>query len=154
MTGCLADFSLYIFHPYGGAKKKAGGTKEGETSPLSTSERKDSLSLQVEFVKVNISRSRKINLSHVDPVASIQKLGKSFDSGGALIRFSAICDIGSASFKYDMRRLTEILAFPKAWYRRSIARRMFLGDQSTGALYSDQGKLEKKISYSLKSIYA
>lgn len=21
MTGCLADFSLYIFHPYGGAKK-------------------------------------------------------------------------------------------------------------------------------------
>lgn len=54
--------------------------------------------------------------------------------------FVAICDIGSASFKYDMRRLTEILAFPKAWYRRSIARRMFLGDQSTGALYSDQGK--------------
>ncbi|XP_035233052.1 transmembrane protein KIAA1109-like, partial [Stegodyphus dumicola] len=50
----------------------------------------------------------------------------------------SICDIGSASFKYDMRRLTEILAFPKAWYRRSIARRMFLGDQSTGALYSDQ----------------
>lgn len=21
MTGCLSDFSLYIFHPYGGAKK-------------------------------------------------------------------------------------------------------------------------------------
>ncbi|KAF8784884.1 Transmembrane protein KIAA1109 like protein [Argiope bruennichi] len=136
MTGCLADFSLYIFHPYGGAKK-AGSTKEGETSPLSTSERKDSLSLQVEFVKVNISRSRKINFS-MEPVMNFQKLGRAFDSGGALIRFSAICDIGSASFKYDMRRLTEILAFPKAWYRRSIARRMFLGDQSTGALYSDQ----------------
>lgn len=29
-----------------------------------------------------------------------------------------------------MRRLTEILAFPKAWYRRSIVRRMFLGDLS------------------------
>ncbi|KAG8178566.1 hypothetical protein JTE90_004495 [Oedothorax gibbosus] len=136
MTGCLADFSLYIFHPYGGAKK--AGSKEKETSPLSTSERKDSLSLQVEFVKVNISRSRKINLAHVDMGLNSQKTGRSFDSGGALIRFSAICDIGSASFKYDMRRLTEILAFPKAWYRRSIARRMFLGDQSTGALYSDQ----------------
>lgn len=37
-------------------------------------------------------------------------------------------DIGSASFKYDMRRLTEILAFPRAWYRRSIVRRLFLGD--------------------------
>ena len=44
--------------------------------------------------------------------------------------FSAVCDIGSASFKYDMRRLSEILAFPRAWYRRSIARRLFLGDQT------------------------
>ncbi|CAF94276.1 unnamed protein product, partial [Tetraodon nigroviridis] len=42
----------------------------------------------------------------------------------------AVCDIGSASFKYDMRRLSEILAFPRAWYRRSIARRLFLGDQT------------------------
>lgn len=138
MTGCLADFSLYIFHPYGGGKKSGTSGKESrETSPLTTSERKDSLSLQVEFVKVNISRSRKINLSHIESSAS-QKSNRNADSGGAVIRFSAICDIGSASFKYDMRRLTEILAFPKAWYRRSIARRMFLGDQSTGALYSDQ----------------
>lgn len=29
-----------------------------------------------------------------------------------------------------MRRLTEILAFPKAWYRRRIVRRFFLGDIS------------------------
>lgn len=29
-----------------------------------------------------------------------------------------------------MRRLSEILAFPRAWYRRSIARRLFLGDQT------------------------
>ena len=46
------------------------------------------------------------------------------------IYVSAVCDIGSASFKYDMRRLSEILAFPRAWYRRSIARRLFLGDQT------------------------
>lgn len=26
MTGCLADFSLYIFHPYGGAKKPGGSS--------------------------------------------------------------------------------------------------------------------------------
>ena len=43
----------------------------------------------------------------------------------------AVCDIGSASFKYDMRRLLEILALPKAWYRRSLARRMFLGEEPT-----------------------
>lgn len=51
--------------------------------------------------------------------------------------FLAIIDIGSASFKYDMRRLTEILAFPKAWYRRSIVRRLFLGDLSSGTAYSE-----------------
>ncbi|CAN7946351.1 unnamed protein product [Ixodes hexagonus] len=98
-----------------------------DASPLAVSERKDSLSLQVEFVKV-VARERvqkcwrhllQVNMSrsrHLGP-----------DGGRALIRFSALCDVGSASFKYDMRRLTEILAFPKAWYRRSIARRMFLG---------------------------
>lgn len=42
--------------------------------------------------------------------------------------YPAIVDIGSAWFKYDMRRLSEILAFPRAWYRRTIVRRMFLGD--------------------------
>jgi len=30
-----------------------------------------------------------------------------------------------------MRRLLEILALPKAWYRRSLARRMFLGEEPT-----------------------
>lgn len=54
-----------------------------------------------------------------------------------LIIIAAISDIGSASFKYDMRRLTEILAFPKAWYRRSIVRRMFLGDLSMSATHND-----------------
>lgn len=52
----------------------------------------------------------------------------------------AIVDIGSASFKYDMRRLTEILAFPRAWYRRSIVRRLFLGDLTRtvpSSVYSD-----------------
>lgn len=37
-------------------------------------------------------------------------------------------DIKSADFNYDMRGLTEILDVPKAWYRRAIARRLFLGN--------------------------
>lgn len=36
-----------------------------------------------------------------------------------------------------MRRLAEILAFPKAWYRRSIVRRMFLGDLSMSVPAND-----------------
>lgn len=121
VTGCLADFNVYIFHPYGG--KKPGGYKEAQFSPLADSERKDSLSINVEFVKFHLTRSRKMNFEHH---GSFKKPGEQ----RAVIRFSTIVDIGSASFKYDMRRLTEILAFPKAWYRRRIVRRLFLGDLS------------------------
>ncbi|KAK2588447.1 hypothetical protein KPH14_004440 [Odynerus spinipes] len=129
VTGCLADFSVYIFHPYGGGKKT--GLKEAQWSPLSDSERKDSLSINVEFVKFHLSRIRKLNFQS-------EQMKKVADaSSRAVIRFSTIVDIGSASFKYDMRRLTEILAFPKAWYRRSIVRRLFLGDLSTGTTYSE-----------------
>ncbi|XP_012263790.2 transmembrane protein KIAA1109 homolog isoform X5 [Athalia rosae] len=127
VTGCLADFSVYIFHPYGGGKKSA--LKEAQWSPLSDSERKDSLSINVEFVKFHLSRSRKLNFQNEQT--------KKGDTSRAVIRFSTIADIGSASFKYDMRRLTEILAFPKAWYRRSIVRRLFLGDLSTVSAYPE-----------------
>uniref|UniRef100_T1J6C2 Bridge-like lipid transfer protein family member 1 C-terminal domain-containing protein n=1 Tax=Strigamia maritima TaxID=126957 RepID=T1J6C2_STRMM len=146
VTGCLEDFSLYIFHPYGGKKVGISVTPKdlsSESSPLNDTERKDSLSLQVEFVKVNISRSRKTNVSIEGSTPNQPKVSSRFpDQKSAIIRFSAICDIGSASFKYDMRRLTEILAFPKAWYRRSIVRRLFLGDQSSAAVYSDQESME------------
>ncbi|KAJ8666820.1 hypothetical protein QAD02_008482 [Eretmocerus hayati] len=128
VTGCLADFSVYIFHPYGGGKKS--GLKETQWSPLSDSERKDSLSINVEFVKFHLSRSRKQNFSN----EQLKIIG---DPTKAVIRFSTIVDVGSASFKYDMRRLTEILAFPKAWYRRSIVRRLFLGDLSSGMSFTE-----------------
>lgn len=119
ITGCLADFNVYIFHPYGGKKT---GLKEAQFSPiLADSERKDSLSINVEFVKFHLTRARKINIESNYKKSSEQR---------AVVRFSTIVDIGSASFKYDMRRLTEILAFPKAWYRRRIVRRLFLGDIS------------------------
>lgn len=111
---------MYIFHPYGGGKKSA--LKESQFSPLADSERKDSLSINVEFVKFHLTRARKINFETNFKKSSEQR---------AIVRFSTIVDIGSASFKYDMRRLTEILAFPNAWYRRRIVRRLFLGDIST-----------------------
>ncbi|XP_062586140.1 bridge-like lipid transfer protein family member 1 isoform X2 [Saccostrea cucullata] len=126
-TGAMSDFSLYIFHPYGGGVQRKLNTSTGynlgsiqEHEPAwSEQTRRDMLSLNVEFVKINISRSRKIELRALDKEAKSN-----------IVRFSAICDIGSAAFKYDMRRLSEILSFPKAWYNRSLARRMFLGDES------------------------
>ena len=80
VTGCLADFSVYIFHPYGGGKKS--GLKEAQWSPLSDSERKDSLSINVEFVKFHLSRSRKLNFVS-------EQLKKGADTSRAVIRFSS-----------------------------------------------------------------
>uniref|UniRef100_A0A8C6TXX4 Bridge-like lipid transfer protein family member 1 C-terminal domain-containing protein n=1 Tax=Neogobius melanostomus TaxID=47308 RepID=A0A8C6TXX4_9GOBI len=135
-TACMSDFSLYVFHPYGAGKQKSAvtglppgpgplGTVDEE--PSSVTGRKDSLSINLEFVKVSLSRMRRTGGPMLIESFIPTKGGK-IDT--TLINISAVCDIGSASFKYDMRRLSEILAFPKAWYRRSIARRLFLGDQT------------------------
>ncbi|CAB4060691.1 unnamed protein product [Lepeophtheirus salmonis] len=51
VTGCLNDFNLYVFHPYGGRKKKTA--EESQFSPLSSEERKDSLNVNVAFVKIS-----------------------------------------------------------------------------------------------------
>ncbi|CAG0914383.1 unnamed protein product [Notodromas monacha] len=150
VTGCLADFSLYIFHPYG-KKIQADSSMNSSQTPsvaASSQDRKDSLSLQVEFVKFNLSRSRKLNkpggLEHIPSRGSFSLSHSPGTDGNpnfrslpgqqlsrepqAVVRCSTIVDIGSATFKYDMKRLAEILGFPKAWYRRSIVRRLFLGD--------------------------
>uniref|UniRef100_A0A1B0D1P6 Fragile site-associated protein C-terminal domain-containing protein n=1 Tax=Phlebotomus papatasi TaxID=29031 RepID=A0A1B0D1P6_PHLPP len=87
VTGCLADFNVYIFHPYGGKKS---GIKEAQFSPLADSERKDSLSINVEFVKFHLTRSRTVNYESLTNKKSDQK---------AIIRFSTIVDIGSASLE-------------------------------------------------------
>ncbi|KAG5265649.1 hypothetical protein AALO_G00244800 [Alosa alosa] len=135
-TACMSDFSLYVFHPYGAGKQKSAVTGMAPgPSPLgavdeeasSVTGRKDSLSINLEFVKVSLSRMRRAGSpAFIDTF--INSKGGKLDT--TLINISAVCDIGSASFKYDMRRLSEILAFPRAWYRRSIARRLFLGDQT------------------------
>lgn len=40
-----------------------------------------------------------------------------------------VFDIGAAIFTCDTRRTLEILDIPKAWYRSSLARRLFLGNE-------------------------
>ncbi|KAI1299178.1 putative transmembrane protein [Halotydeus destructor] len=148
VSGRLADFSLYIFHPYGGGKKTSLVTQQSGESASSSplrgySDRKDSLSLQVEFVKVNISRSRKLLYTQETVQSRLGQAVPERHRHTAMVKFSALCDIGSASFKYDMRRLTEILAFPRAWYRKAIWKRMFLGDQSVrGTIFSDSDEEE------------
>ncbi|XP_032080333.1 transmembrane protein KIAA1109 homolog isoform X5 [Thamnophis elegans] len=133
-TACMSDFSLYVFHPYGAGKQKttvaglSSGTGTIDEEPSSVTGRKDSLSINLEFVKVSLSRIRRSGGATFFESLSASKSANKMET--TLINISAVCDIGSASFKYDMRRLSEILAFPRAWYRRSIARRLFLGDQT------------------------
>ncbi|XP_038648309.1 transmembrane protein KIAA1109 homolog isoform X10 [Scyliorhinus canicula] len=135
-TACMSDFSLYVFHPYGtGKQKTVTGLTPGSSAPGAVDEeassvtgRKDSLSINLEFVKVSLSRMRRSGGGSLFDNQTPIKINNKMET--TLINISAVCDIGSASFKYDMRRLSEILAFPKAWYRRSIARRLFLGDQT------------------------
>lgn len=82
VTGCLSDFSVYIFHPYGGKKT---ALKEAQWSPLSDSERKDSLSINVEFVKFHLSRSRMLNFKQ-----EIATKGRpASDQSRNVIRFSS-----------------------------------------------------------------
>ena len=138
MSAALNDFSLYIFHPYGGGQQKPSFTiQEGlkTNSFLSNfflhlckiyihyieengdqTRRKDALSLNVQHIRLNISRFHRPSSSEL--VASS-------------VKFSAVCDVGDAKFIYDMHRLGEILALPKAWYRASLARRMFFGEEQS-----------------------
>ena len=55
----------------------------------------------------------------------------------------ALCDIGSAAFNYDMRRLTEILDVPKAWYKRSLMQRLLLGKDGVYAAQTSMNQSTK-----------
>lgn len=49
------------------------------------------------------------------------------------VKLSVLADIGSSSFVYDMHNIKEVFIFPKIWYRRSLARRLFFGDETIPA---------------------
>lgn len=72
------------------------GLKEAQWSPLADSERKDSLSVNVEFVKFHLSRSRKLNFQSDQQ----QSKGlKGSDQSQAVIRFSSKLSISSCQLK-------------------------------------------------------
>ena len=70
----FSDFNLYVFHPFGRGSKKR--PEDMLYSPLSSEERKDSLSVNVAFVQFHMSRSRRVNFE-----ASV-KAGSSVDNSG------------------------------------------------------------------------
>ena len=120
---------------------------------MSYTEDKDSLSVRVAYIKVNISRSRRaFSVMMLNP-ASINgfpdDLGASFsgNTNGRIfndVKLSVIADVGNTSFVYDMRNIKEVFVFPKIWYRRSLARRVFLGEETTTIIDDERQEQEKE----------
>ena len=97
-------------------------------------EDKDSLSVRVAYIKVNISRTRR--------VTTFNDLRTLKSSSSNDVRLSVLADIGSSSFIYDLRNIKEVFVFPKIWYRRSLARRLFLGEESV--IHEDTSETREK----------
>ena len=95
------------------------------------------------YIKINISRSRKISSKALTSSLFASKL----DANGSFhmddrvtnndVKLSILADIGSSSFVYDMHNIKEIFVFPKIWYRRSLARRLFFGDETLSAYQTE-----------------
>uniref|UniRef100_A0A914WS45 Bridge-like lipid transfer protein family member 1 C-terminal domain-containing protein n=1 Tax=Plectus sambesii TaxID=2011161 RepID=A0A914WS45_9BILA len=97
-------------------------------SPHQETHKRDALSLQLDELSLVLSRSRNQLLEQ--------------DCGMQnFVKFLLTAVVGSAKFNCDMRRMSELIAFPKPWYRRAIARRLFFGDEQVEIIAT-----ERKIS--------
>ena len=109
----IKDFKLNVYHPFSG-EPKVHVFDDIRSGPVQT---RSALAVSVQSVSINISRTR---------VIVIDQDGQPLNR----IQLSAIAQISKAQFEYDIRRFSEILTFPKIWYNRTLARRLFLGDEN------------------------
>ncbi|OQV26228.1 hypothetical protein BV898_00346 [Hypsibius exemplaris] len=131
LYGNLSGFSLVIFHPYGMVSENTyydSGSDRNMRPGMATHgapDKRELVRLELDRLHIEIVRSK----SMVEDVTlfNSKKEGPHIANS---IEFSAVVSVGKTTFWYDLRRLGEILAFPKAWYRRSIARRFFLGEEA------------------------
>jgi len=109
----MKDFKLNVYHPFSG-ESKVHLYEDFRAGQLQT---RNALAVSVQSVSVNISRTRYILIT---------------DNGEYLnnIQLSTLAQISKAQFEFDIRRFSEILTFPKIWYNRTLARRLFLGDET------------------------
>lgn len=109
----MKDFKLNVYHPFSG-ESKVHLFEDIRSGQLQT---RNALAVSVQSVSFNISRRR---------CTLMERDGELLNS----IQLSVIGQISKAQFEYDIRRFSEILTFPKIWYNRSLARRLFLGDEN------------------------
>jgi hypothetical protein len=109
------------------------------TEPTNYTEDKDSLSVRVAYIKVNVSRTRKTISTDLINDPSSPSSDNNDDNSNVFnkksttndVKFSVLADIGATSFIYDMRNIKEVFVFPKIWYRRSLVRRLFFGEEAS-----------------------
>uniref|UniRef100_A0A1I7XZZ8 FSA_C domain-containing protein n=1 Tax=Steinernema glaseri TaxID=37863 RepID=A0A1I7XZZ8_9BILA len=72
-----------------------------------------------------------LSLDHLSVAASRTKNAPQFNTDEKnRVQLVLTSSIGSAQIRYDIKRLNEVFAFPKPWYRRNLVRRVFFGDHS------------------------
>ncbi|TNN09652.1 hypothetical protein EWB00_006173, partial [Schistosoma japonicum] len=139
ITAILKEFRISIFHPYG-----ESSTIRSETSSWGNARPCDSLTILVKDIQCHFSRTIESKVVQMNPnicvnessSSSIHGIGETIISTHSADSFglhrnlciSGIFDIGVAEFTCDTRRTIEILDIYKSWYRSSLARRLFLGD--------------------------
>ena len=80
----------------------------------------------VDKLYLNISRTRRLINNGSDKFNDVS--------------LSVIAKIEKTGFTYDMMSINEVFDFPKIWYRRSLARRLFLGEEPST---SNQSQLNR-----------
>ena len=125
----MKDFKLNVYHPFSG-ESKVHLFEDIRSGQLQT---RNALAVSVQSVSFNISRTR---------YTLIENDGELRNN----IQLSVIGQISKAQFEYDIRRFSEILTFPKIWYNRSLARRLFLGDENLPTTISSSGSVTQPIT--------
>uniref|UniRef100_A0A914HX46 Bridge-like lipid transfer protein family member 1 C-terminal domain-containing protein n=1 Tax=Globodera rostochiensis TaxID=31243 RepID=A0A914HX46_GLORO len=104
-----------------GCTRKCCDGMDRPTIPHQQASAHDALSLTLDRLRVTASRTRNSSLNSDDPTAS--------NDVRLVFKFEA----GKAAIVHDMRRLDELISFPKAWYRKKLIKRLFLGQKSLKA---------------------
>ncbi|GMT28535.1 hypothetical protein PFISCL1PPCAC_19832 [Pristionchus fissidentatus] len=83
----------------------------------------DALSLSLDHLAFVVSRSKN---------AGVEKENR--------VEMVATASIGNALIAYDGRRISELVSFPKPWYRAAVVRRLFFGDKYMQPREVNKGK--------------
>ncbi|KAI6225838.1 FSA-C domain-containing protein [Aphelenchoides besseyi] len=99
-------------------------------SPHQQTTAHDALSLKLDRLAITASRTKNPAAAATIFVSPSADGSETEDVDRHTVQLVIIASVGCADFNYDMRRLGELLCFPKPWYRKKLIQRLFFGEQS------------------------